>query len=153
MTSPTAPPFSMGRHTGIFRRTVVRPHPPICINHTPPRRGTVFSRHWETGKRCSGGVSQSGKHPTAVTSSDTNQFFRPQDPPSSLRPVTECVLQLPPVAGNQQWGHVLEKQRLVGYVALPLPLVSRVPAPGALTKVTLVRGGFNYTNLRAQWSS
>ena len=73
--------------------------------------------------------------------------------PSSLRPVTEYVLQVPPVAGNQQSGYVLDKRRLVGYVALPMPLVSLVPAPGALANVTLVRGGFGYTVLRAQWGS
>ena len=50
MTSPTGPPFSTGRHTGVFRRTVVRPHPAIRINHTPPRSGTIFSRYRETGR-------------------------------------------------------------------------------------------------------
>ena len=38
-------------------------------------------------------------------------------------------------------------------MALPLPLASLVPAPGALTNVTLIRARFDYTGLRAQWSS
>ena len=61
-----------------------------------------------------------------------------------LRHVTECVLQLPPVTGNQQWGYVLESRRRVGYIALPLPLTSLVPSLGALVSVTLVRGTFDY---------
>ena len=36
---------------------------------------------------------------------------------------------------------------------LPLTLASLVPAPGALTNVTLVGTRFDYTGLRAQWSS
>ena len=63
------------------------------------------------------------------------------------------MLKLPPVASNQQWGYVLERQRLVGFIALPLPLASLVPAPGALVSVTLVRGLFDYMGLQAQWSS
>ena len=38
-------------------------------------------------------------------------------------------------------------------MALPLPLVSLVPAPGVLTNVTLVRLRFDYTGMRVQWSS
>ena len=88
-----------------------------------------------------------------MTSGNIDQFLRPHEPPSSLRPVTECVLQLPPVTGNQQWGYVLEEPRLVGYVAVPLSLFSLVPAPRALTNATPVRGGFDYTGLCAQWIS
>ena len=67
--------------------------------------------------------------------------------------MTESVLQLPPEARNQQWGYVLDRHQLIGHVALPLPLVSLVPAPGALTDVTLVRVRFDYSGLRARWSS
>ena len=67
--------------------------------------------------------------------------------------MTNCVLQLPLEAGNQQWGHVPDRHQLIGHVALPLSLVSLMPAPGALTNVTLVRVRFGYTGLRAQWSS
>ena len=38
-------------------------------------------------------------------------------------------------------------------MALPLPLASLVPSPGALANVTLIRMRFDYTDLRAQWSS
>ena len=48
---------------------------------------------------------------------------------------------------------MLDRHQLIGHVALPLPLVSLMPAPGALTNVTLVRVRFDYTGLRAQWSS
>ena len=44
---------------------------------------------------------------------------------------------------------MLDRHQLIGHVALPLPLVSLVPAPGALTNVTLVRVRFDYTGLRA----
>ena len=67
--------------------------------------------------------------------------------------MTECVLQLPPEAQNPQWGYVLDRHQLIGHVALALLLVSPVPAPGALTNVTLVRVRFDYTGSRAQWSS
>ena len=67
--------------------------------------------------------------------------------------MTKCVLQLSPVTGNQHWGYVLESQRLVGYVALPLPLTSLVPTLGAVVNFTLVREMFDYTGLSAQWSS
>ena len=105
-----------------------------------------------THQRC-GELPQPRDHPTGVTLADGNEFFGPQDPPSSLKPMTECVLNLPPVASNQQWGQVLESERLVGFVALPLPLTSLVPAPVALVNVTLVHGLFDYTDIRAQWSS
>ena len=67
--------------------------------------------------------------------------------------MSECVLKLPPLANNQQWGYVLESQRLVGFVAPHLPLATLVPVPGALVNVTLVGGLFDDTDLRAQWSS
>ena len=88
-----------------------------------------------------------------MTSDTVDQFFRPQELPGSLRPAAECVLQLPPQARNRHWGYVLDLHQLVGHVALPLPLASLVPAPGALTNVTLIRTRFDYTGLCAQWSS
>ena len=63
------------------------------------------------------------------------------------------MLQLPPEARNQQWGYVLDRHQLIGHVALPLPLASLVPAPGALTNVTLIRTRFDYTGLRARRNS
>ena len=48
---------------------------------------------------------------------------------------------------------MLDRHQLVGHVALPLPLVSPVPAPGALTNVTLVCARFDYTCSPAKWSS
>ena len=88
-----------------------------------------------------------------MTSDTVDHFFRPQEPPGALRPAAECVLRLPPEAHNQQWGYVLDRHQLIGHVALPLPLASLVPAPGALTNVTLIRTRFDYAGLRAQWSS
>ena len=82
-----------------------------------------------------------------------DQFFKTQEPPGSLKPVTECVLQSPPEARNEQWGYVPDRHQLIGHVALPLPLVPLVPVPRALTNVTLVRVRFDYTGFRARWSS
>ena len=48
---------------------------------------------------------------------------------------------------------MLDKHQSIGHLALPLPLVSLVPAPGVLTSVTLVRVSFDYTCLRTEWSS
>ena len=58
-----------------------------------------------------------------------------------------------PVAGNRQWGYVPDDRRLVGFVSLPLPLTSLLPLPGALFNITLAHSPFDYTGLRAQWSS
>ena len=70
-----------------------------------------------------------------------------------MRPATKCVPHWPPLTGNEQWGYVLESQRLVGYIPLPLPLTSLVPTPGAMANATRVRRMFNYTGLRAQCNS
>ena len=88
-----------------------------------------------------------------MTSDTIYQYFPPQDPPGSLQPAAECVLQLPSEARNKQWGYVLDQHELVRHVALPLPLASLVPIPGALTNLTLIRARFDCTGLRAQWSS
>ena len=63
------------------------------------------------------------------------------------------MLPLPPEARSEQRGYVLDRHQLMGHVALPLRLASLVPALGALTNVTLIRTRFDYTGLRAQWSS
>ena len=149
MTSPMAP-LSVRGDLWVSASAQWRSHPHPHVPSTSPHVGP--QSHSITTKR-TGGVSQPGKHSTIVTSSTIHQFFRPQEPPGSLKPVTECVLQLPLEARNQQWGYVLDRHRLIGHVSLPLPLVSLMPAPGALTIVTLVRVHFDYSGVRAQWSS
>ena len=128
---------------------MVRPPPPPRIRHSPRRWDIACSLHRKTGNH----VPKSIQHPTIVTSDTVDQFFRPQEPPGSLRPAAECLLQLPSEVRNQQWGYVLDQHQLVEHAALPLPLASLVPAPGALTNVTLFRTRFDYTGLCAQWSS
>ena len=79
--------------------------------------------------------------------------FVPQEPPISLVGATACFLQLPPTTQSQQWGYVMDRKCLLGHVPLSPPLAFLVPLPGALVNVTLVRESFDYTALRAQWSS
>ena len=150
MSSPTRPPFEYGATYGYLPENSgaanAHPHVPVTSPRIGPQSPPV------TGKRI-GVVSQPGKHPAIVTSSTVDQFLRPHQPPGSVKPVTQCVLQLPPEAGYQQWGYVLDVHQILGHVALPLRLVSLMPAPVALTNVTLVRVRFDYTGLRPQWSS
>ena len=60
------------------------------------------------------------------------EFFGSQELPVSLLPATDCVLTLPPVTEDDQWGYVLDARKLMGFVPLPLPLTSSLPMPGTL---------------------
>ena len=143
----------MGRHMVTSLHTAARPCPPTPNSPSPPHWGTISPF---TGKRANqrrGDLPLPCDHPADMTPTDSDEFFRPQEPLSSVKPVTDCVLKLSPIASNQRWRYVLQSQRLVGFVPLPLPFASLVPAPGALVNVTLVRGLFDYTGLQAQQSS
>ena len=149
MTSPTGPPFQYGAtcgylpaHSGAATPTPTYRSPPPALGHSVlPRRETDQQRipAQPTPHNCDlghgGPIFQA---PRATGFPETSD---------------ECVLQLPLEARNQQWGYVLDRHQLIGHLELLLPLASLVPAPEALTNVTLICTRFDYIGLRAQWSS
>ena len=141
---------SMGRPMVTSQHGHAHPHVSVA---SPPTRAQSSPLTGKQANQRRGDLPQPCNHPTNITPIESDEFFRPQEPPSSLKPATECMLKLSPVANNQQGGYVLESRRFFGFVALPLPLASLVSMPGALVNVTLVRGLFDYTDLQAQWSS
>ena len=67
--------------------------------------------------------------------------------------MTDCVFTLPPVLAITSGGVFQMAACLWASWLSLLPFASLLPMPGAMVNVTLARGPFDYTCLRAQWCS
>ena len=152
MTSPTRPPFQYGATYGYLpAQWCSHPPPPTYPSPPPPppHWATVSSRHREMDRR----RILARQTPHNCNLDYSGPIFQASRASGFTKTGHRVCVAITLEAGNEQWGYVLDRQQLIRHVALPLRVVPLMPAPEALTNVTLVRVPFDYTGLRAQRSS